>query len=72
MSQTHPFCYACGTDAKMVLHGNKWVCHGTHVIGEPDAPECPKCGSAAQVWENQITHRLTCHRVGCHENGGLE
>ena len=28
-------------------------------------PPCPKCNSASQVWENQITHKVTCHRVGC-------
>lgn len=26
---------------------------------------CPKCGSHRQVWINQITKRLTCHRWGC-------
>jgi len=28
--------------------------------------QCPRCGSSAQVWTNQITGNLTCHRVGCH------
>ena len=27
---------------------------------------CPRCGSSAQVWPNQLTGKLTCHRVGCH------
>lgn len=27
---------------------------------------CPKCNSSTQVWVNQITGKLTCHRVGCH------
>ncbi len=27
---------------------------------------CPRCGSASQVWENQITGVLMCHRLGCH------
>lgn len=31
--------------------------------------ECPKCKSSSQVWINQITGKLTCHRVGC---GNLE
>lgn len=26
---------------------------------------CPNCGNNRQVWVNQITHKLTCHRVGC-------
>lgn len=33
--------------------------------GQP-APTCEKCGRNNQVWVNQITQRLTCHRVGCH------
>lgn len=26
---------------------------------------CPNCGNVRQVWRNQITKRLTCHRYGC-------
>jgi len=26
---------------------------------------CPKCGNNRQVWVNQITKKLTCHRYGC-------
>lgn len=26
---------------------------------------CPNCGNNRQVWVNQITNKLTCHRVGC-------
>lgn len=26
---------------------------------------CPNCGNSRQVWINQITKRLTCHRWGC-------
>lgn len=33
---------------------------------------CPKCLSSSQVWVNQLTLKLTCHRVGCHNQGGLE
>lgn len=33
---------------------------------------CRKCGSSAQVWVNQRTNNWTCHKVGCHNNGGLE
>ena len=27
--------------------------------------DCPNCGNNRQVWRNQLTHKLTCHRVGC-------
>lgn len=27
--------------------------------------KCPNCGNNRQVWINQITKKLTCHRVGC-------
>jgi len=27
---------------------------------------CPKCDNNRQVWKNQITGKLTCHRAGCH------
>lgn len=29
-------------------------------------PACPKCGNNRQVWVNQITKVLTCHRAYCH------
>lgn len=29
-------------------------------------PDCPKCGNNRQVWKNQITGKLTCHRAFCH------
>lgn len=29
------------------------------------AIKCPKCGNDRQIWRNQLTHKLTCHRVGC-------
>ena len=29
-------------------------------------PSCPKCGNNRQVWRNQLTGVMTCHRVGCH------
>lgn len=28
-------------------------------------PECSNCGNSRQVWRNQLTHKLTCHRIGC-------
>jgi len=31
-SSVAPLCPACKTDAKMMLHGDRWVCHGTHAI----------------------------------------
>ena len=40
--------------------------------------QCPKCGSEKQVWRNQITNKITCHRYGCHvvipnaKNEGLD
>ena len=30
-------------------------------------PSCPSCGNNRQVWVNQITNRLTCHRAFCHK-----
>ena len=34
---------------------------------EPEPmPACPNCGSNNQVWPNQITGQLTCHRAHCH------
>ena len=29
-------------------------------------PNCPRCGTNRQVWKNQLTGKLTCHRWGCH------
>lgn len=28
-------------------------------------PPCPKCGNNRQVWRNQITGLITCHRAYC-------
>lgn len=28
-------------------------------------PACPRCGNNRQVWVNQLTGVLTCHRYGC-------
>lgn len=28
-------------------------------------PSCPKCGNNRQVWRNQISGRITCHRIHC-------
>ncbi len=32
----------------------------------PVAPDCPRCGNNRQVWVNQISGLLTCHRMFCH------
>jgi hypothetical protein len=32
----------------------------------PEAPDCPRCGNNRQVWVNQITGQLICHRANCH------
>lgn len=29
-------------------------------------PPCPHCGNNRQVWRNQLTGLLTCHRAFCH------
>lgn len=29
-------------------------------------PICHHCGNNRQVWVNQITGLLTCHRLGCY------
>lgn len=28
-------------------------------------PNCPKCGNNRQVWKNQISGKLQCHRAYC-------
>ena len=28
-------------------------------------PSCPKCGNNRQVWRNQISGLITCHRAFC-------
>lgn len=33
---------------------------------QDEVPCCPKCGDNRQVWKNQITGKMTCHRAGCH------
>lgn len=35
------------------------------------APTCPHCGSNSQVWINQITRKLRCHRVSCESQPDL-
>lgn len=33
--------------------------------GDQEPPACPKCGNNRQVWRNQISGLLTCHRAHC-------
>ncbi len=43
------------------------ICGNAHEENRcADAPKCPKCGNNRQVWVNQITGLLTCHRMFCH------
>lgn len=28
-------------------------------------PACPRCGNARQVWRNQISGQIKCHRAHC-------
>lgn len=36
-------------------------------LGLGGIPNCPDCGNNRQVWVNQITGKMTCHRAGCHK-----
>lgn len=31
----------------------------------PNWPDCPRCGNNRQVWRNQLTGVMTCHRAFC-------
>ena len=42
-----------------------WVVLGVCDRSFADRFLCPNCGNNRQVWRNQLTHKLTCHRVGC-------
>jgi len=43
------------------------ICGSRHEENRcPNAPPCPRCGNNRQVWVNQITGKITCHRVNCH------
>ena len=41
------------------------VCGLENSKRQPVCSSCPNCGNNRQVWRNQLTHKLTCHRVGC-------
>jgi anaerobic ribonucleoside-triphosphate reductase len=42
------------------------ICSEFHEENRCDkAPICPKCGNNRQVWVNQITGVITCHRAYC-------
>lgn len=34
MENNAPVCPDCGKSSNMVLHGNEWVCHSTHIKKE--------------------------------------
>lgn len=34
-------------------------------LKKQNLPICSICGNNRQVWTNQITGKLTCHRYGC-------
>jgi len=53
-------CRTCGNPAEMDSSIGP-VCEACHSM-----PVCPKCGNNRQVWENQITGKITCHRAYCH------
>lgn len=42
-----------------------WQAHGLVYRSKFKAFSCPRCGNGDQVWVNQITGILTCHRAGC-------
>ena len=44
------------------------IIHRTRKAYGRELPTCPGCGSNSQVWRNQITGALTCHRLGCHSS----
>ena len=41
-------------------------CQPNETDQRPKVPSCPRCGNNRQVWVNQITGKMTCHRAGCH------
>lgn len=44
-----------------------WANTGIKVrLGSGTMPACPRCGNNRQVWKNQLTGKLTCHRAFCH------
>ena len=42
------------------------IIHRTRKAYGRELPACPACGSNSQVWRNQITGAMACHRVSCH------
>jgi hypothetical protein len=43
----------------------KFIVVKNHKKYNNSLPICPKCGNNRQVWKNQITGKLTCHRAYC-------
>jgi len=60
--EDEPICVVCGEYADRDGHDGP-ICEDCL-----DAPECTCCGSSAQVWVNQDTEKMTCHRFGCFNN----
>jgi hypothetical protein len=55
----HPDCRICGYESKMDDDDGP-ICEECY-----NTPDCPKCGNNRQVWRNQITDKITCHRANC-------
>ena len=36
-----------------------------HTEATASMPACPRCGNARQVWRNQISGQIKCHRAHC-------
>lgn len=36
-----------------------------HTEATDRMPACPRCGNARQVWRNQISGQIKCHRAHC-------
>lgn len=36
-------------------------------LEQTEFPPCPICGNNRQVWVNQLSGLITCHRAGCNK-----
>lgn len=41
-------------------------------LAQTTPPVCPNCGNNRQVWTNQLTGRMTCHRIWCQHLGEVK
>ena len=63
-------CCKCGKPTenthsyKMVYDVVDYICPDCQEIKDMQ-PICPTCNSNSQVWVNQISGKLKCHRFGC-------